>query len=238
MVGNPGPVEPNTLRFEVFIPAQTGLPSSNGRLGVLGGTYNPITRAHLLLAHYSRQQCNLHEVIFILSKIPPHKPLVGASIEQRLEMMQLGIIGVPYISVGLCTHGLFLDICTALQQVYPQKPEIFFITGRDTAERILTWPYDDPAAALARMFACFQLLVFQRKGKLKLPENPLIKKYTNRIHSLEIRENLDHISSTAVRQRTLAGQYIEELVPPEVAAYIMNHNLYKNQSEQHSASSE
>lgn len=231
MVGNPGPVEPNTPRFEVFIPAQTGLPSSNGRLGVLGGAYNPITRAHLLLAHYSRQQCNLHEVIFILSKIPPHKPLVGASIEQRLEMMQHGIIGVPYISVGLCTHGLFLDICTALQQVYPQKPEIFFITGRDTAERILTWPYDDPAAALARMFACFQLLVFQRKGKLKLPENPLIKKYTNRIHSLEIRENLDHISSTAVRQCILAGRPIEDLIPTSVAEFIKTHKIYKEPSE-------
>jgi nicotinic acid mononucleotide adenylyltransferase len=71
-----------------------------------------------------------------------------------------------------------------------------------------------------------------------LPENPQIKQYATRIHTLRLSENIDHISSTAVRQRTLAGQSIKELVPAEVAAYIMNHNLYKNQSEQHSASSE
>ncbi|MGB5923191.1 MAG: hypothetical protein WBH36_13255, partial [Syntrophobacteria bacterium] len=86
--------------------------------------------------------------------------------------------------------------------------------------------------------ASFQLLVFEREGQLKLRENPLIKQYSTRIHTLQLSENIDHISSTAVRQRILAGQPIEELIPAEVAAYIMNHNLYKNQSEQHSALSE
>jgi nicotinic acid mononucleotide adenylyltransferase len=81
------------------------------------------------------------------------------------------------------------------------------------------------------MFAGFQLLVFERKGTLKLPENPHIRQYSNRIHTLQLIENIDHISSTEVRQRILAGQSIEKLVPAAVAAYIMNHNLYKNQSD-------
>ena len=233
MVHNPGPVNPDVPRFEVFVPAQAGPPPTNGRLGVLGGAYNPITRAHLLLARYSREQCKLDEIIFVLPKILPNKPLVGVSVEQRLEMMRLGISGIPYISLGVCSHGLFLDIFTALQQIYPQKPEIFFITGRDAAERILTWPYDDPAASLAQMFGAFQLLIFERQGKPKVPQDPLIKKYANRIHTLEMAENLDHISSTKVRQRMTTGQSIEELVPPEVASYIIHHNLYKNQSDQH-----
>jgi len=225
---NPGAVVPDVPRFEVFVPAQAGPLPKNGRLGVLGGAYNPITRAHLLLARYSRQQFKLDEIIFVLPKILPNKPLVGASVEQRLEMMRLGITGIPYISLGVCSHGLFLDICTALQQIYPQKPGIFFIAGRDAAERILTWPYDDPAAALAKMFGGFQLLVFERGGKPKLPQDPLIKQYADRIHSLKMAENLDHISSTKVRQRMATGQSIEELVPPEVASYIIRHNLYKN----------
>jgi len=227
MLHNPGPVNPDVPRFEVFVPAQAGPPPSNGRLGVLGGAYNPITRAHLLLARYSREQCKLDEIIFVLPKTLPNKPLVGVSVEQRLEMMRLGISGVPYISLGVCSHGLFLDICTALQQIYPQKPEIFFITGRDAAERILTWPYNDPAAALAEMFAFFQLVVFERKGKLQLPENPLVRKFRNRIRSLEIEENLDEVSSTEVRQRMATDQAIKELVPPAVASYIIRHNLYK-----------
>jgi len=227
MLHNPGPVTPDVPRFEVFVPAQAGPPPSNGRLGVLGGAYNPITRAHLLLARYSREQCKLDEIIFVLPKILPNKPLVGVSVEQRFEMMRLGISGIPYISLGVCSHGLFLDICLALQQIYPQKPEIFFITGRDAAERILTWPYDDPAAALAEMFTLFQFLVFERKGKLQLPENPLVQKYLNRIHPLEMEENLDKISSTEVRQRMATDQAIKELVPPAVASYIIRHNLYK-----------
>jgi nicotinate-nucleotide adenylyltransferase len=232
MLHNPGPVNPDVPRFEVFVPAQAGPPPSNGRLGVLGGAYNPITRAHLLLARYSREQCKLDEIIFVLPKILPNKPLVGVSVEQRFEMMRLGISGIPYISLGVCSHGLFLDICLALQQIYPQKPEIFFITGRDAAERILTWCYDDPAAALAEMFAVLQLLVFERKGKLQLPENPLIQKYLNRIHTLEMEENLDKVSSTEVRQRMSEGRSIGELVPTEVAVYIQKHSLYQDFAEE------
>ena len=233
MLDNPGAGEPTTPSFEVFVPAQTGLPSNNARLGVLGSAYNPITRAHLLLARCSKDQFKLHEIIFVLPKILPNKPVIDTSIEQRLEMMRLGTTDVRYVALGLCTHGLFLDICAALQKVYPQSPEIFFITGRDAAERILNWPYPDPAEALARMFAGFQLLVFEREGKLKLRENPLMRQYSNRIHTLRLSENIDHISSTEVRQRILTGQSIEELVPTAVAAYIMNHNLYQNQSGQH-----
>jgi len=232
MENNPGPVNPDVPRFEVFVPAQAGPLPKNGRLGVLGGAYNPITRGHLLLARYAREQARLDEIIFVLPKILPNKPLVGASVEQRLEMMRLGTSDLPYISMGVCSHGLFLEICTALQQIYPQKLEIFFITGRDAAERILNWPYDDPAAALAEMFAGFQLLVFQRQGKLQLPENPLVQKYLNRVHTLETEENLDRISSTEVRRRMSEGRSIAELVPKEVAFFIQKHSLYRDFAEE------
>jgi nicotinate-nucleotide adenylyltransferase len=227
MLHNPGEGESKTPSFEVVVPAQTVLPQSNARLGVLGGAYNPITLAHLLLARCSKEQFKLHEIIFVLPKTLPNKPVVETSIEQRLELMRLGTSDVGYISLGSCTHGLFVDICAALQNVYPQSPEIFFIAGRDAVERILNWPYPDPAEALARMFAGFQLLVFERKGKLKLPENPHIRQYSNRIHTLQLSENIDHISSTEVRQRILAGQSINNLVPEGVAAFIKTHRLYK-----------
>ena len=227
MLDNPGAGEPKTPSFELFVPAQTVLPPSNARLGVLGGAYNPITRAHLLLARCSKEQFKLHEIIFVLPKTLPNKPVVDTSTEQRLEMMRLGTTDVRYVSLGLCTHGLFLDICAALQKVYLQSPEIFFITGRDAAERILNWPYPDPAEALAHMFARFQLLVFEREGQLKLPENPLIEQYSKRIHTLRLPQNLDNVSSTAVRQRILAGRSINNLVPERVAAFIKTHRLYK-----------
>jgi nicotinate-nucleotide adenylyltransferase len=231
MVNNPGTVNPDVPSFALFVPAQAGPLPKNGRLGVLGGAYNPITRAHLLLARYSREQGKLDEIIFVLPKILPNKPLVGVSVEQRLEMMRLGTSSIPYISLGVCTHGLFLDMCTALQQIYPQKVEIFFITGRDAAERILNWSYDDPAAALAEMFAGFQLLVFERQGKLQLPETPLVQTYLNRIHTLEMEENLDKVSSSEVRRRVSEGRSIAELVPKEVAFFIQKHGLYRDFAE-------
>ena len=116
MLDNPGEGAPKTPSFEVFVPTQTVLPPSNARLGVLGSAYNPITRAHLLLARCSKDQFKLHEIVFVLPKTLPNKPVVDTSIEQRLEMMRLGTTDVPYVSLGICTHGLFLDMCAALKK--------------------------------------------------------------------------------------------------------------------------
>jgi len=207
--------------------ARRGLPAKGGRLGVLGGAYNPITRAHLVLASAAVEKARLEEVLFALPKIPPHKPVVGATIDQRLEMMRLAVADIPFATVGLCTHGLFLDIAAALQDIYLGNPEIFFIVGRDAAERILTWPYADPAAALKDMFKRFQLLVFRRQGEFILPALSALQRYSRRIHSIHLPEDLDQISSTTVRERAAAGQPLEGLVSEQVAAYIARHGVYR-----------
>jgi len=64
-----------------------------------------------------------------------------------------------------------------------------------------------------------------------LRENPLIKQYSTRIHNLRLSENIDHISSTEVRQRILSGRSINNLVPERVAAFVNSHSLYKDLSE-------
>ena len=207
--------------------ASRGLSGGGGRLGVLGGAYNPITHAHLVLARTAVEHARLDEVLFVLSKIPPHKWIEGATIDQRLEMMRLAVAEVPFATVGLCTHGLFLDIAAAVQDVYPGNPEVFFIVGRDAAERILTWPYPDPAAALEEMFGAFQLLVFRRRGEFTLPALSLLKGYADRIHTLRLTEDLDQVSSTAVREQVAAERPLQGLVPAAVAAYIRRHGLYR-----------
>ncbi|MEJ2366662.1 MAG: hypothetical protein P8017_18735 [Deltaproteobacteria bacterium] len=109
---------------------------------------------------------------------------------------------------------------------------VFFLRFAPLSNRYIPRPYDDPAAALAEMFAGFQLLVFERQGKLQLPENPLLKKYLNRIHTLEAEENLDKISSTEVRRRMSKGRSIAELVPEKVALFIQKHSLYGDFAEE------
>ena len=170
LVDNTCRSKPETPRLDLVSRSRAGVPASNERLGILGSGCDPITRAHLVLTRAAVEEFKLHEVIFVVSKISPHKSLFGASIEQRLEMMQIGAAGFPFISIGLCTHGLFLDICTAVQRAYPQNPELYFITGRDAAERLISWPYAEPTEAIEQMLDAFQLLVFPRRGQMKLPE--------------------------------------------------------------------
>ncbi|HVO84930.1 MAG TPA: nicotinate-nicotinamide nucleotide adenylyltransferase [Syntrophobacteria bacterium] len=207
--------------------ASRGLAPAGGRLGVIGGAYNPITHAHLVLARAAFDQARLDEVLFVLSTILPHKPIEGAAIDQRLEMMRLAVAEVPFATVGLCTHGLFLDIAAAIREVYQGELDVFFIVGRDAAERILTWPYPDPAAALQEMFTAFQLLVFRRRGEFTLPTLHLLQRYADRIHTLPLRKDLDQISSTAAREQAAAGRPLQGLVPERVADYIRGHGLYR-----------
>jgi nicotinate-nucleotide adenylyltransferase len=201
-------------------------PAGRHRLGVLGGAYNPITLAHLAMADAVVQTFQLHEVLFVLSQIPPHKTIFGATLEQRLAMMQLAVADYPYASIGLSTHGLFIDIYQSLLAVYSQQPEVFFLTGRDAAERILTWHYEDAPSALHQMFTSFQLIVCDREGAFRLPDNPLLSPYAQRIHRCPLPANYNAVSSTEVRQRCRQGLPIDGLVPPAVAAYIRQHQLY------------
>ncbi|MGE3537758.1 MAG: nicotinate-nicotinamide nucleotide adenylyltransferase [Candidatus Tectimicrobiota bacterium] len=225
------PTAPGIPHIRLFRRAPQGLPAAGlRRLGVLGGAYNPITRAHLAIAETVREHFGIHEVLFVLPAVPPHKPIFGASLEQRLEMMCLAVADCPYASVGLSSHGLFLDMYQGLQTLYPPGIEVFFLTGRDAAERILTWPYEDAPAALQHMFTAFQLLVCDREGTFQLPDEPLLLPYRDRIHRCPMPAHFNQVSATEVRQRCQRGQALDDLIPPAVAQYIARHRLYHDDS--------
>ena len=196
------------------------------RLGVLGGAYNPITLAHLAVGEAAMRNFGIDEVLFLLPQVPPHKTIFGASLEQRLEMMRLAAEDVPHATVGLSTHGLFVDMYEGLLAVYPQRPQVFFLTGRDAAERILAWHYDDAETVLKRMFESFQFIVCSRHGPFELPADPRLQPYRDRIHSCPLPAQADTISATEVRERCERGLSIGDLVPAPVAAYIAAHKLY------------
>lgn len=221
------PTTPGLPRLHLTLAAPRGVTAHSGhRLGILGGAYNPITLGHLALVDAVVQTLDIHEVLFCLPEVPPHKTIFGASLEQRLEMMQLAVADIPYASVGLSTHGLFIDIYRAVCEVYPPSTEVFFLTGRDAAERILTWDYDDTESVLHQMFTAFQFIVCDRDGVFEMPDDPRLQPYHDRIHRCAVDLNADHISSTAVRQRLQQGSSIDDLVPSAVADYIRTHGLY------------
>ena len=219
----PHPQTPGQPRVTLSKKAAAPAPT---RLGVLGGAYNPITLAHLAVAEAAMARFGIDEVLFLLPQVPPHKTIFGASLEQRLEMMRLALEDAPYAAVGLSSHGLFVDMYEGLLAVYPQRPQVYFLTGRDAAERILAWHYDDAEEALKRMFESFQFIVCSRQGPFSLPDDPLLTPYRDRIHSCPLPPQADAISATEVRERCERGLPIDDLVAAPVADYIAAHKLY------------
>jgi nicotinate-nucleotide adenylyltransferase len=229
------PSKPPRLGFFRVAPAGVSIVPQRRHLGILSAAFNPITRAHLALAQSAYQHFQLHEVLFILPITQPHKLIHDAPIDARLQMMNLAVQGNPTFSIGVCTHGLFIDICRAIAVAYPPQTRLWFITGRDAAERILTWPYPDPAAALGELFAQAELLVANREGAFVLPDIPLVREHAAHMHHLLLAVEYNHISATEIRHRLGNGEEVSELVPPPVWRYIQEHRLYQGSSDTHRA---
>ena len=126
---------------------------------------------------------------------------------------------------------MFIDIGRAVERAYPPVTQRWFITGRDAAERILTWPYPDPAAALAELFTEAELLVADREGSFALPGATQVRAYTDRIHHLPMPDTCSEISSTEIRTRTANGEDVSGLVVPPVLSYMQEHSLYRGKVE-------
>jgi len=136
----------------------------------------------------------------------PHKEYFGATMEQRLEMLESLELTVPR-SIAVTGQGLFIDIAREVQAEYGAGIRLFFLCGRDAAERILTWDYGRAGVA-QEMLHEFELLVAARSGDFNPPAE-----FRHRIHALEIPAGHDRVSSTEVRERIARGEPWEHLVP-------------------------
>jgi nicotinate-nucleotide adenylyltransferase len=184
------------------------------KLGVLAGAFNPVTRAHLALADAAL--ASVDQVVCVTPRAFPHKEFHGATLDHRVEMLRLASGG--RYGVEVTEGGLFIDIARELTGWQPES-EIYFICGRDAAERILTWDYGE-AGAIDRMLSEFQLLVAGRQGGFEAPES-----LRGRIHSLELARDFDHVSSTEVRRRIARGEAWEHLVPETIVELVQT--IYK-----------
>ena len=222
------PSKPPRLSFYRIAPAGVSVVPQDRRLGILSAAFNPITRAHVALAQNAYDHYQLHEILFVLPLTQPHKLIHDAPVEARLRMIDLTVQGHPAFSIGMCTHGLFVDICRAATAAYPPQTHLWFISGRDAAERILTWPYPDPAKALGELFTQAELLVADRVGAFVLPDTPIVGDYADHVHHLPLPADYSHVSATGVRTRLANGEDVSELVPPPVLSYILAQQLYRD----------
>jgi len=175
------------------------------RIGVLAGAFNPVTRAHLALVEAAWP--SVDEVVCVVPRAYPHKEFHGASLEDRVEMLRRAS---DRYRVQVTEGGLFIDIARELRQGSPDA-EIFFICGRDAAERIVNWDYSQHGS-IERLLEEFQLLVAARRGSYDPPES-----IRSRVHALPLDANFDEVSSTEVRRRIIAGEPWDHLVPATVS---------------------
>jgi nicotinate-nucleotide adenylyltransferase len=179
------------------------------RLGVLPGSFNPPTRAHMALAHAALEHCD--EILFVLPRALPHKNYGGVGFEDRLRLLKSAVEVHSQFSAASSEGGLFLEIAGECRATYGSEVEIAFLCGRDAAERIVGWKYER-GEMLAEMFEQFSLLVARRQGEYAAP-----KHLAARIRCLDIDLGWDTVSATEVRERIASGLDWRELVPEHIA---------------------
>jgi len=213
------------------------------RLGILGGTFDPVHNAHLIVAGKVREAFGLSAVIFIPAACPPHKKGFSViSFADRLAMLRLAVHGTPFFLVSPIEAdrpgpSYSIDTLLQLRREYPPDVELFFIIGSDAFAEVASWknyvslldltnfiviartPID--YVGIARLIgAVFPEHVFDNNLCCWNKPGCFGKIYTF------IRESIQ-ISSTEIRKRVQQRDTISDLVPKAVADYIDKHFLYE-----------
>ena len=188
------------------------------RLGVMGGTFDPIHHGHLVAASEVASAFKLDGVLFVPTGEPWQKSKVTDS-EHRYLMSVIATASNPRFTVSrvdIDRDGptYTVDTLKDIHEAYPEA-ELFFITGADAIKQILEWKDVDQVWPLAHFVA-----VTRPGHKLELPKAP-----AGAISVLEIPALA--ISSTDVRARVASGDPVWYLVPDGVVQYIGKHNLYQ-----------
>lgn len=188
------------------------------KVGIFGGTFDPIHIGHLITAQSVREIRNLDKIIFIPAFISPHKSdMKTSSAEDRLNMIKLAIEGIPffdYSDIEIKKGGVSFTIDT-LKELKKIYDEMEFIIGYDNIFTFHSWKEPDEIMKMAR------IIVLKRKSS----HPPQFEdKYYKKAVFVQTRGI--EISATDLRERVRKGLPINFLVPPKVMEYIYDHKLY------------
>ncbi len=200
------------------------------KLGVLGGTFDPIHLGHLAAAEAARAALALDRVLFVPAGDPWLK--AGATIspgEHRLAMVRAAIEGFEAYeasSVEVDRPGpTYTEVTLAqLQDTYGPATELHFIVGADTVNDLARW--HSPAEVLARC----TLVVMGRPAQGEFDLSTL-DRIAPGAAARAVAVDLDmEVSATEIRRRAAAGESLAGLVPEAVERYVQEHQLYKEQA--------
>lgn len=198
------------------------------RLGVFGGTFDPIHIGHLIVAEMARQECSLDKVLFIPAKIPPHKNDNHISpANYRFEMTRLAILENPYFDVSdleLKREGISytVDSIKALSQGHSDENKIWLIVGGDSFLEIDSWKDAGTIMTLCNLAVYFRPNF--PTDTLMIKAEKVRERFNNIVQFVEA--PMIDISSTDIRNRVSRGKSIRYMVPDRVEEYIMEKGLY------------
>ncbi|MBN2654921.1 MAG: nicotinate-nucleotide adenylyltransferase [Nitrospirae bacterium] len=214
--------------------------SANLRVGILGGTFNPVHYGHLRAAQEVKEKASLDTVVFIPSGQPPLKSKDLASPHHRMQMVRLAIASNPVFSVSeieISGEGKSYTVSTisALKKLYPAD-QLFFITGSDAFVDMPNWKAPDS------IISSINLIVAHRPGTGldKIKDSQLVKGISPASDSAGVMlldlisgaqgmlvpvTQMD-ISSSYIRSQIRNGMSLKYLLPPEVQEYISINKLY------------
>lgn len=195
------------------------------KIGIIGGTFNPIHLAHLYIAYEAKCQLNLDKIIFIPTGSPPHKKdmeILEASL--RYNMVYEAIKNYEDFEISdyeIEKKGLSYTFET-LEHFKKDDNELYFITGADCLMDIEKWKYPE------KIFKLCNFVVFNRAGyskkNLRIQKEKIQQKFNTNITFLDIIDL--EISSSIIRNRIKEGKRIDFFMPREVLEYIITNNLY------------
>ena len=198
---------------------------SPARIGILGGTFNPIHNGHLLVAGDVAAQLSLRMVLFIPARIPPHKDSSEiTSPRMRLEMVRLAIRGRDTFELSMVEleregKSYTVETLGELRRIFSSPSEFYLIIGADNLMELHTWKDPERIVELATV------VVMTRPGfAVERPRFPWMRDF------LYLNVAPVPVSSTGVREKVRNGEDFSGMVPPVVREYILKNNLYRGAS--------
>ncbi len=205
------------------------------RIGILGGTFNPIHNTHLEIARSAQEQLQLERVIFIPARTPPHKQadatLVAA--HHRVRMVELAVADfdafedfeVSDIEISREGPSYTVDTVVELKEQLGPEAEIFFLMGTDQVLELSTWHQVERIAEMCHLVPVerpgFPLSDLERIAD-RLPENVMASLRTD-----VLKMKPSELSASNIREALASGRDVSGLIPKPVLRYIRQHHLYR-----------